>query len=59
MKIQIFKTHCLGCGNEVEHKVANFKNDNEIIVDFIETMEFKCECGTTTGVNIDFYESKF
>jgi len=59
MNIQTFKTHCLGCGNEVEHKVGNFTADNEIIVDFIEDMEFECECGTTTSVNVEFYESNY
>ena len=59
MNIQTFKTHCLGCGNEVEHKIVDLTADNEIIVDFIQDMEFECDCGTTTSVNVDFYENNY
>ena len=59
MNIQTFKTHCLGCGNEVKCKIVDLTEDNEIIVDFIQDMEFECDCGTTTCINVDFYENNY
>lgn len=59
MIIQTFKTHCLGCGEEVKCEIIDLAADNEIIVDFMQGMEFKCDCGTTTCVNVDFYENNY
>ena len=58
MNLQTFKTHCLGCGKELKCKIVDLTEDNEIIVDFIK-MKFECDCGTTTFVNVDFYEYNY
>ena len=55
MIVQTFKTHCEGCGEEVESKVGVMYGNNEVIVDFIEGMEFSCECGETTYIEIEKY----
>jgi len=51
--VQVFKTHCKSCGEEVVHRVGDFTGENEIIVDFIDGMEFECECGETTYLEIE------
>lgn len=53
--MQTFKTHCEGCGEEVESKVGVMDGNNEVIVDFMEGMEFSCECGETTYIEIEKY----
>ena len=55
MYIQTYRTHCGSCGEEVESKVGVTGDENEVIVDFIEGIEFKCDCGKTTSITIDRY----
>lgn len=56
MLIQVFKTHCEECGEEVESKVGVVNGDNEIIIDFIEGMEFFCtSCHSTTYIQVEKY----
>jgi hypothetical protein len=56
MIIQTYKTTCEGCNEEVESKVGDMTGSNEIIVDFVDGMEFECaECGTTTHIEIQKY----
>ena len=59
MNLQTFKTHCLGCGEEVKFEIVDLTENNEIIVDFMQGMEFKCDCGTTTCVSVEFYEYNY
>ncbi|WP_281998650.1 hypothetical protein [Priestia flexa] len=56
MIIQVFKTHCENCGEEVESKVGVSSGGNEIIIDFIDGMEFYCnDCGSTTYIEVEKY----
>jgi hypothetical protein len=53
MLIQTFKTHCEECGEEVESKTAVLDGSNDIIIDFMDGMEFNCECGETTYIEVE------
>lgn len=56
MLIQIFKTTCEDCGEEVESRVSVVNGGNEIIIDFIDGMEFYCEsCEGTTYIQVEKY----
>ena len=51
-KLQVFKTMCINCNEEVESRMLDLTGENEIIIDFLEGMEFKCKsCGTSTYIN--------
>lgn len=53
---QTYCTHCENCGEEVKHLVGDMTGKNEIIVEFIDGMEFNCgECGETTYIQIEKY----
>lgn len=53
MIIQTYRTTCDDCGNEIISKAGNMTGDDSIIIDFLEDMEFECECGTTTYLQIE------
>lgn len=56
MLIQIFKTTCEDCGKQLENKVGVLNGGKEIIVDFIDGMEFYCEsCEATTYIQVEKY----
>ncbi len=56
MIIQTYKTTCEDCGNEIESKAGDMTGNNEIIVDFIDAMEFYCDnCDVTTYIEINKY----
>lgn len=55
MIIQVFKTMCENCGDEeLEYRVGVMGNENEVIIDFLEDMEFECgPCGKSTFLSIE------
>lgn len=56
MLIQVFKTHCEDCGEEVESRIGVAGGGNEIIIDFVDEMEFHCEsCDATTYIQVEKY----
>lgn len=56
MLVQIFKTTCEDCGEELETRVGVINGGNEIIVDFVDEMEFYCEsCDKTTCIQVEKY----
>ncbi|WP_165602814.1 hypothetical protein [Lederbergia galactosidilytica] len=57
MIVQTFKTHCEDCGEELVSRIGDMTGSNEIIVDFMDDMEFECNCGTTTVIHIEKYTS--
>lgn len=52
---QNFKTTCNNCGDQVETRVVIFNGDNDINVDFLEGMEFHCNCGSITYLEVEKY----
>ena len=58
MILQTLKTRCEDCGEELKSRVGVMTGNNEIIIDFIDGMEFYCEdCGTSTFIEIRKYTS--
>lgn len=56
MIIQIYKTTCEDCGEELKSKVLHMTGSNEINVEFIEGMEFYCsDCEKTTFIELQKY----
>jgi hypothetical protein len=56
MVIQVFKTRCEDCGEELESRVGNMDNTNEVIIEFLDQMEFYCEsCDVTTYIEVQKY----
>jgi len=56
MIIQVFKTTCEDCGEELQATVGNMDDTNEIIIEFVDGMEFYCnDCETTTYIEIQKY----
>ena len=55
MIIQTYKTQCKDCGETVKASIGDTTGENEIIVEFIDGLEFHCNCGTTTLVEIEKY----
>jgi hypothetical protein len=56
MVIQVFKTICEDCGEELESRVGNMDNTNEVIIEFLDQMEFYCEsCDVTTYIEVQKY----
>lgn len=52
--IQNFKTSCVDCGEDAISRAIDFTGENEIIIDFLELTEFKCEsCGCITEIVIE------
>lgn len=56
MIVQTYKTTCEDCEKELVSKVGDMTGSNEIIVDFIEGMEFYCDdCEVTTYIELQKY----
>lgn len=54
--MQVFKTTCEDCGKELESRGMDLTGENEIIVDFIEGMDFYCNaCDSYTYIEIQKY----
>lgn len=54
MLIQVFKTTCEDCGDELESRVGVVNGGNEIIIDFIDGMDFYCEsCDKSTYIQVE------
>jgi len=52
--LQNYKTTCVNCHEEIIAQAVDFTGENEIIVDFLEHMEFTCHaCGTVTEISIE------
>lgn len=52
--MQVFKTHCIDCGEEVKSVMGVLSDNSDIIIDFIEDMEFYCKsCKATTIILIE------
>lgn len=56
MLIQVFKTRCENCGEELESRTGVLDGNNEIIIDFVDGMDFYCsECESTTYIEVQKY----
>ena len=56
MLIQVYKTRCGSCGEELESRTGVLNGKNEIIVDFIDGMEFYCnDCNVATYIEVQSY----
>ena len=57
MIIQIFKLDCEECGKELESRTGVLNTENEIIVEFLDGMDFYCnDCDQTTYIEIQKYQ---
>lgn len=54
--VQTFVLECPGCEEDLHRNLINLTDVNEIVVEFIDGMEFDCDkCGTHTYVEVNIH----
>jgi len=53
--LHTFVTECNECGRDATSTLLDLTNSNKTRIENLEGMEFMCECGASTYVEIETY----